>query len=88
MKNLMKYVIVMLTALSFSAVNAGELSVAGAAKNATYSVASSDGSAAGLQQGKGWNYLTITLVALIELDNGSTLGASSRYEQCNCTRRR
>ena len=72
MKNLMKYVIVMLTALSFSAVNAGELSVTGAAK-ASYSVASSDGSAAGLQQGKGLGVSNeFTLSASGELDNGYT----------------
>ena len=52
MKNVMKYMLVALTALSFSVANAGELSVTGAAK-ASYVVTSSDGSAASQEKGKG-----------------------------------
>ena len=55
MKNLMKYVIVMLTALSFSVANAGELSITGSAK-ASYSVASSDSINADIEQGKGLGF--------------------------------
>ncbi len=72
MKNLMKYVIVMLTALSFSAVQAGDLSVSGSAK-ASYSVASSDGINADIEQGKGLGVANeFTLSASGELDNGYT----------------
>ena len=52
MKNLMKMLLVSLTALSFSVANAGELSITGDAK-ASYSITSSDGASAKLQQGKG-----------------------------------
>ncbi len=72
MKNLMKYVIVMLTALSFSVANAGELSITGSAK-ASYSVASSDGVNADIEQGKGLGVSNeFTLSASGELDNGMT----------------
>jgi hypothetical protein len=72
MKNLMKHVIVMFAALSFSFANAGDLSITGAAK-ASYSVAGSDGAGAGIQQGKGLGVANeFTLSATGELDNGYT----------------
>ena len=62
----------MLTALSFSAVQAGDLSVSGSAK-ASYSVASSDGINADIEQGKGLGVANeFTLSASGELDNGYT----------------
>jgi len=72
MKNLMKHVIVMLAALSFSVANAGDLSITGSAK-ASYSVAGSDGAAATAEQGKGLGVANeFTLSASGELDNGYT----------------
>ena len=70
MKNVMKYMLVALTAFSFSVANAGELSVTGAAK-ASYVVTSSDGSAASQEKGKGLGVANeFTLSASGELDNG------------------
>jgi hypothetical protein len=70
MKNIIKSLLVMLTAISFSVANAGELSVTGSAK-ASYSITSSDGSAAQIEQGKGLGVTNeFSLSASGELDNG------------------
>ena len=72
MKNIMKYMLVALTTLSFSVAQAGELSVTGAAK-ASYAIASSDSGSGALQQGKGLGVANeFTLSATGELDNGMT----------------
>ena len=72
MKNIMKYMLVAITALSFSVAKAGELSVTGAAK-ASYAITSSDGTAAGADIGKGLGISNeFTLSASGELDNGFT----------------
>jgi hypothetical protein len=52
MKNIIKYMIVVLSTLSFSAAQAGELSVTGSAK-ASYSIVSSDGTSGAANVGKG-----------------------------------
>ena len=68
----MKYMLVAITALSFSVAKAGELSVTGAAK-ASYAITSSDGTAAGADIGKGLGISNeFTLSASGELDNGFT----------------
>ena len=70
MKNVIKSLLVMLTAISFSVANAGELSITGSAK-ASYSITSSDGSAAQIEQGKGLGVTNeFSLSASGELDNG------------------
>ena len=70
MKNIMKYMLVALTTLSFSVAQAGELSVTGAAK-ASYVITSSDSGSGVLQQGKGLGVANeFTLSASGELDNG------------------
>jgi hypothetical protein len=70
MKNIMKYMLVALTAFSFSVANAGELSVTGSAK-ASYAITSSDSSVAKIEQGKGLGVANeFTLSASGELDNG------------------
>jgi hypothetical protein len=70
MKNIMKYMLVALTTLSFSVAQAGELSVTGSAK-ASYAITSSDSGSAALQQGKGLGVANeFTLSASGELDNG------------------
>ena len=72
MKNLMKMLLVSLTAISFSVANAGELSITGDAK-ASYSITSSDGASAKVEQGKGLGVSNeFTLSASGELDNGMT----------------
>ena len=67
MKNVMKYMLVALTALSFSVANAGELSVTGGAK-ASY-VTNGDDDSAGKNLGVS-NELDFS--ASGELDNGMT----------------
>ncbi len=68
----LKVLLVALTALSFSVANAGELTITGDAK-ASYSIASSDGSAAGSEADKGLGVSNeFTLSASGELDNGMT----------------
>ena len=70
MKNVMKYMLVALTAFSFSVANAGELSVTGSAK-ASYSITSSDSGSATIEQGKGLGVANeFSLTASGELDNG------------------
>ena len=70
MKNVMKIMLVALTAISFSVANAGELSVTGSAK-ASYVITSSDGNAGKVEQGKGLGVANeFTLSASGELDNG------------------
>ncbi len=70
MKNIIKSLLVMLTAISFSVANAGELSITGSAK-ASYSITSSDGSAAQVEQGAGLGVTNeFSLSASGELDNG------------------
>jgi hypothetical protein len=72
MKNIVKYMLVALTTLSFSVANAGELSITGDAK-ASYVITSSDSGTAGLQQGKGLGVANeFSLGASGELDNGWT----------------
>ena len=72
MKNLMKMLLVSLTAISFSVANAGDLSITGDAK-ASYSITSSDGASAKVEQGKGLGVSNeFTLSASGELDNGMT----------------
>ena len=64
--------LVAITALSFSVAQAGELSVTGGVK-ASYTVASSDGTAGAVEQGKGLGVSNeFTLSASGELDNGWT----------------
>ena len=66
----MKYLLVSLTALSFSVANAGELSVTGSAK-ASYVITSSDSAAAVQEKGKGLGVANeFSLSASGELDNG------------------
>ena len=50
--NIMKYMLVALTTLSFSVANAGDLSITGDAK-ASYVITSSDASAGAQEKGKG-----------------------------------
>ena len=70
MKNVMKIMLVALTAISFSVANAGELSVTGSAK-ASYVITSSDGNAGKVELGKGLGVANeFTLSASGELDNG------------------
>ena len=72
MKNIIKYMLVAITALSFSVAKAGELSVTGAVK-ASYVIASSDGASGSVSQGKGLGVSNeFTLSASGELDNGMT----------------
>ena len=72
MKNILKIMLVAVTAISFSVANAGELSITGSAK-ASYSITSSDGENADLQRGKGLGVTNeFTLGATGELDNGMT----------------
>jgi hypothetical protein len=72
MKNIMKYMLVAITALSFSVAQAGELSVTGAAK-ASYVISSSDSTAAKNDIAKGLGVSNeFTLSASGELDNGFT----------------
>jgi hypothetical protein len=72
MKNIMKYMLVAITALSFSVAQAGDLSVTGSAK-ASYVIAGSDGNAGAVSQGKGLGVSNeFTLSASGELDNGMT----------------
>ncbi|MDC0385149.1 hypothetical protein OAM06_00425 [Pelagibacteraceae bacterium] len=70
MKNIMKYMLVALTTLSFSVAQAGDLSITGDAK-ASYAITSSDSGSGALQQGKGLGVANeFTLSASGELDNG------------------
>jgi len=72
MKNIMKYMLVAITALSFSVAQAGDLSVTGAAK-ASYAISSSDSTAAANDVAKGLGVSNeFTLSASGELDNGWT----------------
>jgi hypothetical protein len=72
MKNIIKYMLVALTTLSFSVAQAGDLSITGDAK-ASYAITSSDSGTAVLQQGKGLGVSNeFTLSASGELDNGMT----------------
>ena len=68
MKNITKYLLVAFFALSFVSVQAGELTVTGSAK-ASYSVTSSDGTAAKQETGKG-----------LGVTNEFTLGASGETD--------
>ena len=68
----LKVLLVALTALSFSVANAGELTITGDAK-ASYSITSSDGTAAASNADKGLGVSNeFTLGASGELDNGMT----------------
>ena len=72
MKNIMKYMLVAITAISFSVAQAGELSVTGNAK-ASYTVASSDSTAGAVHADQGLGVANeFTLSASGELDNGMT----------------
>jgi hypothetical protein len=68
MKNITKYLLVSLFALSFSIAQAGELSVTGSAK-ASYAITSSDGAAAAVESGKG-----------LGITNEFTFGASGEND--------
>ena len=70
MKNVMKYLLVALTTLSFSVANAGELTIVGDAK-ASYVITSSDSPSATQEKGKGLGVSNeFSLTASGELDNG------------------
>ena len=70
MKNIVKAMLVALTAFSFSVANAGELTITGDAK-ASYTITSSDGASGVIEQGKGLGVSNeFTLSASGELDNG------------------
>ena len=70
MKNIMKIMLVALTAISFSVAKAGELSITGSAK-ASYAITSSDGASAKQELGKGIGVSNeFSLSASGELDNG------------------
>ncbi|MDA7606265.1 porin [Pelagibacteraceae bacterium] len=72
MKNIIKIALVMLSVISFSAVQAGELTVTGSAK-ASYVILSSDSTTALVEDGKGFGVSNeFTLGANGELDNGWT----------------
>jgi len=70
MKNIMKYMLVAITALSFSVAKAGDLAVTGSVK-ASYTIAGSDSTVAGINTGKALGLSNeFTLSASGELDNG------------------
>lgn len=70
MKNIFKFLIVSLTAMSLSVANAGELSISGDVK-ASYSVTSGDGTAGGVNTNPGLGISNeFSLKASGELDNG------------------
>ena len=70
MTKTIKALLVALTAFSYTVANAGDLAITGSAK-ASYSVASSDGVAGSVEQGKGLGVANeFTLSASGELDNG------------------
>ena len=72
MKNIIKIALVMLSVISFSAVQAGELTVTGSAK-ASYAILSSDSPLGAVEDGKGFGVSNeFTLGANGELDNGYT----------------
>ena len=72
MKNIIKTILVMLSVVSFSAAQAGELSVTGSAK-ASYSVHSSDSTSAKVSSSKALGVANeFNLGATGELDNGTT----------------
>ena len=72
MKNIFKFLLVSLTAMSLSVANAGELSISGDAK-ASYSVTSGDGTAGGANTNPGLGISNeFSLKASGELDNGMT----------------
>jgi hypothetical protein len=72
MKNIMKYMLVALTALSFSVANAGDLAIKGDAK-ASYVITGSDSASAKQNKGKGLGVANeFSLSASGELDNGMT----------------
>ena len=72
MKNIIKIALGMLSVISFSAVQAGELTVTGSAK-ATYAILSSDSALGAVEDGKGFGVANeFTLGANGELDNGYT----------------
>jgi hypothetical protein len=70
MKNVMKYMLVALTAISFSVANAGELNITGDAK-ASYVITGSDGAKGGMNANKSLGVSNeFSLTASGELDNG------------------
>jgi len=72
MKNITKYIVVALTAMSFSVAQAGTLEITGSAK-ASLATVSSDSSTAALQRGKALGVTNeFSLGASGELDNGYT----------------
>jgi len=72
MKNMIKYIVVALTTLSFSVAQAGVLEITGSAK-ASYSKTGSDGTAGAIEQGTGLGVSNeFSLGAAGELDNGYT----------------
>ncbi len=72
MKNIIKYMLVAITALSFSVAKAGDLAVTGSVK-ASYTVQGSDSAANGVNAGKALGLSNeFTLSASGELDNGWT----------------
>lgn len=74
MKNILKYTVVLLSVLSFSFANAGELTVTGLAK-ASYVIVSSDSATGTQEQPKSLGVANeFNLAAGGELDNGTTWG--------------
>jgi hypothetical protein len=72
MKNILKIATILLSVLSFSAAQAGDLAVTGTAK-ASYTITSSDSTSAVVEQGKGLGVANeFDLTASGELDNGFT----------------
>jgi len=72
MKNMIKYIVVALTTVSFSVAQAGVLEITGSAK-ASYSKTGSDGTAGAIEQGAGLGVSNeFSLGAAGELDNGYT----------------
>ena len=87
MKNIFKFLIVSLTAMSLSVANAGELSISGDVK-ASYSVTSGDGTAGGVNTNPGLGISNeFSLKASGELDNGTTftVGTATLDSQAGLT---
>ena len=72
MKNILKFALIMCTAVSLTAAQAGELTISGCAK-ASYTITGSDNGATKLNQAKGLGVSNeFDLGASGELDNGYT----------------
>ena len=80
MKHITKILFVILATISFSSVNAGELTVTGAAK-ASYAITSSDNAASNLNQAKGVGVENdMSFGASGELDNGWTWSYANDFD--------